>query len=185
MVDAGAALLARRGYGITMLEVIKEAEAPRGSIYYHFPGGKDELVVDVAARIGSELRHLVEVMARRNPGIADFLGALVQHHAKRLAQSGFVEGCPLLGVTVSVDIESSEIREAVAAAFEIWVDAISSALREKGLDAPVAARLASTTVAAVEGAIVLGRATRSRRPLDDFGALIPALVAGLDGSAAA
>lgn len=179
MVDAGAALLARRGYGVTMLDVIKEAQAPRGSIYYHFPGGKDELVVDVAARIGAELRHLVAVMARRNPEVVDFLGALVQHHAKRLAQSDFTEGCPLLGITVSVDIESAEIRDALFVAFRGWVDAISDALRDKGLDAPAAARLASTTVAAVEGAIVLGRATRSRQPLDDFHALLPALVAGL------
>jgi hypothetical protein len=37
MVTAGEDLLSHRGYGVTMLDVVARADAPRGSIYYHFP----------------------------------------------------------------------------------------------------------------------------------------------------
>ena len=185
MVDAGTALLARRGYGITMLEVVKEAGAPRGSIYYHFPDGKEELAIAAAAKTGSELSHLVQVMARRNPEIADFLCALVDHHTKRLVASGYSEGCPLLGVTVSAGSDSPALRESAASAFEVWVGAIAGVLREKGLEESVADQLASTTIAAIEGSIVLARAARRREPLDRFKGLLPALVAALPRQGAA
>ena len=45
MVQSAIVLLAKRGYQATSFsEVLAESQAPRGSIYHHFPDGKDQLI---------------------------------------------------------------------------------------------------------------------------------------------
>src|SRR5215813_15188975 len=47
MIAGAARLLAQRGLQATSFStVLAETSAPRGSIYHHFPGGKEELVTE-------------------------------------------------------------------------------------------------------------------------------------------
>src|SRR5215469_6516618 len=47
MVAGAVKLLAQRGLQATSFSsVLAETSAPRGSIYHHFPGGKEELVTE-------------------------------------------------------------------------------------------------------------------------------------------
>jgi TetR/AcrR family transcriptional regulator, lmrAB and yxaGH operons repressor len=177
MVAAGEDLLSHRGYGITLLDVIAKADAPRGSIYYHFPNGKTELAVEVAAKVKGEIEQLVAWADGRTADPVAFLQRLVGHHRKRLVGSGFTLGCPLMGIVVTGDVESGPLPEAVDAAFAAWLGSIAAALEGKGLPAASAERLASTFVAGIEGAIVVARARRSGKPFDDLAATVPALVA--------
>ena len=51
MIDSAQRLLARRGYGAaTFSAVLSDSHAPRGSIYHHFPDGKDQLVAAAIER---------------------------------------------------------------------------------------------------------------------------------------
>jgi len=162
MISAGEHLLRRRGYGpTTMLDVIERAETPRGSIYYHFPNGKEELALEVMSKVAGELDELVRVMAEKHESTEDFLKALVRHHAKRLSRSDFSEGCPVAGVALAMDTESIPLQKAADETFDIWTSAIKRELITKGLSAVDADRVARHLVAGVEGALVLGRATRS------------------------
>lgn len=183
MIQAGESLLAQRGYSITLLDVMHKAGTPRGSIYYHFPNGKEELAIEVASKVANEIERLVASIARKREDPTAFLQAIVEHHTKRLLSSDFDEGCPILGITVSVDIESAELDEAVAMTFERWVQAISSELRTKGIRGPLSTDLALTVVSAIEGAMVMCRATRSPRALKRLRATVPALVKGATGPA--
>ncbi|TGW02048.1 TetR/AcrR family transcriptional regulator, partial [Mesorhizobium sp. M2D.F.Ca.ET.145.01.1.1] len=48
MIEATALLLRRRGYhGTSLNDILTASGAPRGSLYFHFPGGKDQLVIEV------------------------------------------------------------------------------------------------------------------------------------------
>lgn len=185
MINAGQELLSSRGYSITMLEVIERAKTPRGSIYYHFPNGKEELAIAAAEKTGGELQHLVAVYAHRNPEPGAFIEALVDHHTKRLETSKFSEGCPLLGITVSSDSDSAELAGAVENAFDKWVSAVAVVLGEKGLAQVASEQLATTIVAAVEGAIVLARASKDHTPLARVRATLPLLVRSVIREAAA
>lgn len=178
MIDAGQDLLSSRGYGMTMLDVIEKAQAPRGSIYYHFPDGKEELAVEVARKTAAEITGLVAARSRRHPGTVEFLQALVDHHARRVVGSRFTEGCPLVGITTSAEGDSPQLAAAVRDGFDDWVNAIAAALAERGIPGEPGSQLATTVVAGIEGAIVLSRAARTRAPLDRFRASIPALVRG-------
>lgn len=179
MVAAGEELLSHRGYGVTMLDVIARAQAPRGSIYYHFPNGKQELAIEVAHKVGAEVQELVAHFSAKLADPTAFLQRLLDHHRKRLVNSDYELGCPLMGVVASGEMETPELEAAVAAAFGAWIGSIAEALTAKGFTPAQATQLASLVVTGVEGCIVLARAKGSPQPFADFSRSIPVLVAGI------
>jgi len=185
MVDAGEELLSERGYGVTMLDVIERADAPRGSIYYHFPNGKEELAIQVAVKVRHEIDEFVSRTSARIPDPAPFLQRLVENHRKRLVSSSYDLGCPLMGIVASGTVESAELNRAVSDAFGTWISAIARALTDKGFTPEQADSLASLVVTGIEGCIVVGRGKRSPAPFGELSRSIPALVAAVLGADAA
>lgn len=176
MVSAGEELLSARGYGVTMLDVIDRADAPRGSIYYHFPNGKPELALEVVRKVERELAEYIGHVAGKVADPLTFLQRLLDHHRKRVVGSGYELGCPLMGMIASGDVGSGELSDAIAAAFAGWMGTIRDALIDLGVPAPRAAEASSAFVAGVEGCIVVSRATRSPQPFGDFGRTLPNLI---------
>lgn len=179
MVSAGEDLLSHRGYGVTLLDVIERADAPRGSIYYHFPNGKPELALEVAEKVRTEIRLYVASTARKVADPGPFLQRMVEHHRKRLLSSGYTLGCPLMGIVITGDVESPELQAAIEAAFTAWVSSIATALEGKGLTAAQSTQLATMVVIGVEGAIVLARAQRTGDSFAQLDRTIPVLLAGI------
>src|ERR1700760_2850990 len=59
-VSSTAKLLRRQGYaGTGLSEIVARSGAPRGSLYFHFPGGKEELARGGMQRAGEQLRRAV------------------------------------------------------------------------------------------------------------------------------
>ena len=49
MVQAARQLIRERGYHATAIsDVLERSGAPRGSVYFHFPGGKPQLAIEAA-----------------------------------------------------------------------------------------------------------------------------------------
>jgi len=181
MVQAAEALFARRGYdGVALLDVMNKAGTPRGSIYYHVPNGKVEVAIGVAHKVADEQERRVFSLGQKHREPAAFLQAVVDHHIDKLVKSGYQEGCAVVGITVSLDTDSVELRTAVAEAFTRWIGAISQVLREQGLGVAASRDLATAVVSGIEGAEVISRATGNSASLKRFRKLVPALV-GLAG----
>jgi TetR/AcrR family transcriptional repressor of lmrAB and yxaGH operons len=178
MVEAGEQLLSERGYGnVTMIEVVDKAEAPRGSIYYHFPGGKEDLAIQVVAKVGRDTVYLVDWAAGKAETPKDFLLLLVERHRKRLERSDYTLGCPMMGIMVNAATQSEQLRTAVEAAFSAWINAIAQGLTSKGVGPSAARRIAATFVSGVEGAILVARTTRSVTPFSLLADTVPGLLA--------
>ena len=178
MVEAGGELLSERGYGnVTMIEVVDRAEAPRGSIYYHFPGGKEDLAQRVVEKVGRETVELVDWAAARTTEPKEFLLLLVDRHRKRLERSDYKLGCPMMGIMVNATGESEALRAAAAEAFSAWINAVAQGLTSKGVQPSTARRAAATFVAGVEGAILVARTTRSVTPFTLLADTVPGLLA--------
>ena len=166
MVRGAAELLRQRGYsGTGFREVIEVTDAPRGSIYHHFPGGKAQLAEEAVDYVGALAG---ESIADRDPIAA--LRGFVELWRVGFERSGYRAGCPIAAVAVESHDEAPQLLDSAAAAFGRWHEAFSNGLRTSGLPADRADRLAALVVAAVEGAIVLSRAQRDPAPLLDVAA---------------
>lgn len=177
MIAAASALFRGHGYhGTALVDVVEAGNASRGSIYFHFPGGKEEIGVEVAIDHGSAAVVTVNRAAARTTTAAELVGALVYEFANSIAGDGYALGCPLTAMVADVSEHSEPIRVATRQAYDDWRSALSARLAEKGLPAEESRAVAALTIAAIEGAILLCRVQRSREPLDDVGRQITTLV---------
>jgi TetR/AcrR family transcriptional repressor of lmrAB and yxaGH operons len=163
MIDGAAVLLAKRGLQATSFsEVIEATGAPRGSLYHHFPDGKDQLVAAAIDRAGARANDLLEAHAGEPAEqiAAVFLGMW----RELLTRSRFEAGCAVLAVTVATD--SPDLLDHAATVFRTWRARLASLLEQGGLDAAAASAGAVTLIAGAEGAVVLARAEQSLEPFD-------------------
>jgi AcrR family transcriptional regulator len=166
MIQSAALLFREHGYsGTGFRDVIEHSGAPRGSIYHHFPGGKEQLAADTVAWAAAVIERRINRAAQNgDPIIA--LGLFVEAWREVLEDSNFRAGCPIVAVAAEADAGSTAT-SAAAAAFVRWQDLIARALLDAGVGRTDARRLATLVVAAIEGAILLCRARRDIRPLRD------------------
>lgn len=163
MIEGTARLLATRGLqGASFGEIIEYTGVPRGSIYHHFPGGKDELVAEAIAYAGE---HAIAQLRALDGAPADAIAErFLSLWRLLLEHSNFHAGCSVLAVTIATDVDA--LLNASATIFIRWQEVLSHLLVHGGLNGEDAERIAGLLVAASEGAVVMSRAQRSTAPLD-------------------
>ena len=183
MIHAAAELFRRRGYhATTFSDVVRDSGAPRGSTYFHFPGGKAELAREAIARAGDEFEEMVAQAARGAGDPASLVRALAQILASRFERSGYQNGCAIATMVLELAPGDEEFSAAFDAVFARWRAALVTRFEPLGLAPGRAAALAGLTMSALEGALVLSRAARSTEP---FNTTTEALISAIDHDAAA
>lgn len=165
-LDATAELLRLQGYSATGLsEIVARSGAPKGSLYFHFPGGKEELAVAAMAQSGAGLRAAIAAIVNSSDDLAEALGRLVDSLAAGLEASGYEAGCPIATVTLEVAPRSEAIRACADAVFSSWLEVLQERLVCDGMLAVDAERRALLLLSAIEGALILARARQDTSPL--------------------
>jgi AcrR family transcriptional regulator len=180
MVAGAADMLRRRGLNATSVrELAKHAQAPLGSTYHYFPGGKHELAAE-AVRWADDITSRALVAELRAGPVAG-LQAFLRIWRNIVVDSDFHAGCPVLAVAVE-DLEQEEApRNAAASAFRNWTAILAQSLRDHGATDSDANRIATLVVAAVEGTVAMCRAERSIEPLDRVAVELTRLVSAAVG----
>lgn len=167
MVDSAVKLLATRGAaGTTIDGVLADSGAPRGSVYHHFPGGREELITAAAREAGERM----SVLLRGDTGPLEprqALADLAEFWRSLLTASGYRSGCPIAALTVGGGDQIPGASEIARGVFTSWQEQYRDLLTAYGMSPQRAASLATLTVASLEGAVILARAQRSTAPLDD------------------
>jgi len=166
LIDTTARLLQHRGYhGTALGDVLAESGAPRGSLYFHFPGGKDELVAaatrDGISAVTENLRE--ELGAAVPPGRA--IRSLIEASAAALVESDFRFGSPTAPLVLDGLPAGSPITDQTATAYADWVGLFEAALAAAGVPARRAHSLALIIEASFEGLLIIARAQRDAGPM--------------------
>lgn len=158
MIERTAILLAKKGLqGASFTEILAASGAPRGSLYHHFPGGKDELVLAAIGVAGARaLNALAPLAGQPATDIAQTFFGLWRAVLER---SGFTAGCAVAAVTVAA--ETPALLDRAADVFRGWRMQLVDLLTQGGIPADQAPTLAATMISATEGAVILARAERS------------------------
>lgn len=169
MIRSAVRLLRERGYsGTGFREVVKHSGAPRGSIYHHFPGGKAQLGVEAVGEFGTFVRDLITAVAAAYPGDpVAALRAFVGAWKHVVVAEDYRAGCPVVAVGIEAHEDAPRLTAAVMTAFDQWRAAMADLLTDAGVPAGRARTMATTAIAAVEGAVVMSRARRDTTPLDE------------------
>jgi TetR/AcrR family transcriptional regulator, lmrAB and yxaGH operons repressor len=173
MVTAGRQLIRERGYHATALsDVLELSGAPRGSVYFHFPGGKTQLAAEVAKEYARDQADMIARAAERSDSAADLISAYVNRARENLIRSNYTQGCTIAPLILEGTTESGLLANAVSAAFSLIMESLAFQFAFFGIDRADARELAEVVVSGVEGALVTARASRSPAPFDSMLAVL-------------
>ena len=119
MIVSTALLVRERGARATSLDaVLEHSGAPRGSVYHHFPGGREQLLREATEYAGEYVARRLEREAAEDPlGAVD---TLLDEYRKSLLASDFRAGCPVVAVAVESGEDGPDLRDHVVGAFDRW-----------------------------------------------------------------
>lgn len=163
MIERTAVLLAKKGLqGASFSEILEASGAPRGSLYHHFPGGKDELVLAALEHAGGQALTMLDRLSGKPA--REVAEGFLSLWRTVLARSDFSAGCAVVAVTVAAESEALRVRSAEI--LKGWRERLAMLFAESGMPRKKARAVAASLVAACEGAVILARAERSFEPFD-------------------
>jgi TetR/AcrR family transcriptional repressor of lmrAB and yxaGH operons len=180
LISKTAQLLRRRGYAATGLtDILDGANATNGSLYHHFPGGKEELALAALEASSASVEETLRTALHEATDVGSALARWLDGPIGAL-RADPRDGCPVAPVALEATHSSDTLRRAAAAAFGRWRDVIETALA-RTRDPAAAARQARVAIAAIEGALLLDRAAHGTEHLEALRADIASLLSPAGG----
>ncbi len=178
LISVAAALFQSKGYqAIGLNEICAVGNLPKGSMYYHFPKGKEEIAVAVIDASKHEIGLNIKAAHENSASLNQFVDLLVDQFCQNLTTSNFTKGCPITTINLEMASESENIRIACNAAYTHWADVCASVFNCSGVDAQRSEELAEFLLAVIEGALILARAQKTVLPLTRAGIHIKSFLA--------
>jgi TetR/AcrR family transcriptional repressor of lmrAB and yxaGH operons len=163
---AAARLFRQQGYhGTALHDILAAGGSPRGSLYFHFPGGKEEIGEAALTLAGEAVRQAIAHAAETSESAEMFVTRIARGMASDLEKSGFREGCPIATTALETSAQSDALGAATRGAFEKWENEIRRGLERFGMISDRADLTATLVLSQLEGALLLARTYRSLAPM--------------------
>ncbi|WAC90392.1 TetR/AcrR family transcriptional regulator [Mycobacterium sp. Aquia_213] len=183
MIAAARRLFREHGYfGTALSDVVAESSAPRGSLYFHFPGGKEELATEVALLHSADAIAHINRAAGTTGTAAELIAAFLGRPRDELIASDYREGCAVAPIVIESTPASAQLTDTARRGFQDLIATLAARLNEKGIPESQARQLALNAVTAMEGALILSRVLRSPEPFDAAIAELAASTEAVDGT---
>lgn len=180
LLGAAAELFRRRGYeGVGVAELLEQSGAPRGSLYFHFPGGKEQIGVEVVEMVGAATLEQFQGLGKKDITLDHYIDAVFKRTAQIVKERGFTGSCPVAAIAAETGGSNTALAEAVSRALNSWEKEIASAAEARGLTKKNAADLASALVLAMEGAFLVSKTHKTVAPHANAARAIKAFAASL------
>jgi len=163
---AAARLFRQQGYhGTALQDILATAGSPRGSLYFHFPKGKEEIGAAALSIAGEAVRQAIAHAAETSESAEMFVIRVARGMASDLEKSGFKEGCPIATTALETSAQSDVLGAVTRNAFQKWELEIKRGLFHFGIPAGEADLTATLVLSQLEGALLLARTYRSLEPM--------------------
>src|ERR1700681_1909675 len=163
---AAARLFRQQGYhGTALQDILAAGGSPRGSLYFHFPKGKEQIGAAALTLAGEALRPAIAEAAEASENAEMFLTRVVRAMAADLEKSDYKEGCPIATTALETAAQSEVLGAATRSAFQKWELEIKRGLFRFGMPAGEADLAATMVLSQLEGALLLARTYRSIEPI--------------------
>ena len=163
LISAAQVMRERGAAGVTIDEVLSRSGAPRGSVYYHFPEGRNQILTEALRWAGDRIADSIDSAAER--GALPLVRGFSEFWERTLRESDFGAGCPVVAAAIGCSEAEPQLTAIASDIFGRWRDALTRAFIADDFDAAEAESLAVTCIASLEGAVVLCRSIRNAEPL--------------------
>lgn len=167
IVDTASRLFFTQGYhGTGLNQIVKDSDSPKGSLYYYFPEGKEELASCCIHRSGEFVSGILRDTLSGASDAASGLAAFIRGMAEDAKQSSFEVLRPFsFWVAAETSCVSEQLRSDCQVAFGDWQRLIADRLIIEGEEEQTALDKASAAISLFEGALLQALTFRNERPL--------------------
>lgn len=151
-------LFRQHGYeGVSIGDVSKATGLGKSSLYHHFPGGKEEMALEVLGHIDMAVKQYF-IAPLKEEGAPE---AKLKAMAKTIEEfyEGGRKGCIVDGLTLGA--ASAPFQELIRNCLEAWIEAMAAVAKEHGVSEKLARERAENALIAIEGALVVSRALQN------------------------
>jgi len=167
IIETTAQLLEKQGYRATGLnQIVEKSGAPKGSLYYYFPGGKEEFGTEAVKKVAQEIHRRIDTILATVEDPGEAVEAFILRVAHHVRTSNYLKGGPITSVALEACTTSERLNKACRETYDLWQLAFVEKLVNSGFSSARSKRLAGLIIASLEGAIVLSRTNRSVEPLE-------------------
>jgi len=158
ILQTASKLMEKQGYhGTGLNEIIQKSGAPKGSLYYYFPEGKEQLTSESILRAGQIVSERFRDKTAGEPDPAKAIHDFLYMIAKRMEETKFYTGSTMTMIAMETVAESKRINKACQEGYAMLIGAFKDKLLLGGMDESKASNMAEMIIAAVEGGIILSR----------------------------
>lgn len=184
IVTAATVLFQLKGYHATGLnEILRKSNAPKGSLYYYFPDGKEQLALEA---INLTKSFIEKTINERLVTIQDPVKS-IERSIEEMADNLYVQDDDEISFRstkkVSINLIAMEtatsnetLRKACESAFDAWQNAYTQKLIEGGFNREKAEKLGLVIETMIEGAIIMSLTKKSDAPLIEIAKQIPVIL---------
>ena len=162
---AASKLFQQQGYHATGLnQIIKESGCPKGSLYYYFPNGKEQLAVEAIARAKHQaVGEFKEYLAREEDAVKAIDIFLLEN--SQFDINAEYDGIPLALIALETSLISEPLRLACSDAYGAVRQLLLQKFLKSGWPREMAEEVCSFIFSMVQGSAVFAITELSNEPL--------------------
>lgn len=175
ILESAIVLMKQSGLsGAGINQILAHSGAPKGSMYYHFPGGKLQIAAEALVLYGQRVAEAFETALSSKKKSGDKIRALFSLAAGRIEKGNFEQSCAAGAVALDLQTDVADLQPVVANVMNSWRTVVASHLPQR-----TRARresFAGLVISAIEGAYIRSRAERTKSPFVEAGEWLALLI---------
>lgn len=177
IIEISTALFQKKGYkGVGLNEILKECNITKGSLYHHFPNGKEQLLITCLQYMKESITADIEVTFKQYPTALEALQMMVEKLIADFEREGTIAGHTFNSMVSEMGSVSEPVRNACLDLYIKIQGIIARKLLVDGFSEENARSIALAVTAAIEGSMVLCLTQQSSEPLKIILQLLPNVV---------
>ena len=177
IIDISTTLFQQKGYkGVGLTEILKACNIAKGSLYHHFPNGKEELLIACLQSMNVAITTDMEVIFKRYQTTQEATQALIEKLVADFEREGTITGYTFSSIVREMASLSEPVRNANSLLYTNILGICSNKLVEDGFSQETANSIAVLMTATIEGGIMLCLAQQKSDPLKIISHTLPNLL---------
>ncbi len=176
-INTAASLFANKGYHATGIsEILKMSNAPKGSLYYYFPQGKEQLADEALQKATKKIVAEIDESFQFSTNIMECLQHHLRYVAKKIEYDMFKPNVSISLIALETFASNERLRLRCQDVFAQIREVYIHYFMENGMNENKAALFAMTMGMLTEGAITLSLTCKSTKPLHELADNLPDLL---------
>lgn len=177
IIESTAYLLQQRGYvGTGINDIIEHSGAPKGSLYYHFPGGKEQLTIEAVQWTNKNVTAFIRNNLTKYDDAIESIKQFILDSASRFDEDNYFQGVPITALVLETASVSENLRSACQEVFDNWSKEFANKLMSYGYEMEQARELGTTINIMIQGAFVMSLAKKDSKSFIAIAETVPLLL---------